>query len=651
VICNRTLKPDPQRIEAILNYPPLRNQKQLRKFLGLCKFHQQFIVSYAEYVAPLLSLLRKGNKWIWTSTFQSTFECLREKFANSIHLVQPDVSRDYIINSDASKVVIAAVLMQNDQAGNTNIVSTASRVLTQTEQRYTTCELELLAIVFALHRFRRYIYGHKVILNTDNKALTFLQKCVVTSNRVARWVMEIEQYDVEIRHIRGVDNGLADLFSRNPAQLSATEISKLKNPDQNMVQSIQLGIDDSVKRELKKLATLQDTDPRIQSIKESLQSHSTGGTKHILNNGVLYCKGDREGLIWKAMLPECLERKVMRFVHTSLGHLGNDKCYAEIHHVFHLKNFARKLRKFIATCDVCQRTKHLNRAYNVEENHHLPKRPGELCAVDIYGSLPTSRGNVRYIFVCYDVFSKYVKLYPLKSATTKACLNKLQNHYFVNVVKPRMILSDNGSQFRSPLWQTKLEENDVTTRFSPIRHPQSNPSERVMRELSKFFRIYCHNNHKRWAELIPHIEEWLNKTVASSTGYSPVELMFGDKRPGIFEKLLPQLKENMAGTEALEAKLERAFARIRRKAAERDRRGKKGNTNWNPCVNDRALVRSQNQSDAVNGVIDKFMHLYAGPYTTNRILPHSTYELVDDQGKLRGEFNKKQLRPYKTEGC
>jgi hypothetical protein len=404
VICNRTLKPDPQRIEAILNYPPPRNQKQLRKFLGVCNFHQQFIVSYAEYVAPLLSLLRKGNKWIWTSTFQSTFECLREKFANSAHLVQPDDSRDYIINSDASKIAIAAVLMQKDHAGNTNIVSTASRVLTQTEQRYTTCELELLATVFALQRFRRYIYGHKVILNTDNKALTFLQKCVVTSNRVARWVMEIEQYDIEIRHIRGVDNGLADLFSRNPAQLSATEISKLKNPDQIMVHSIQLGIDDSVKRELKKLATLQDTDPRIQSLKERLQSHSTGGTKHLLNNGVLYCKGDKEGLIWKAMLPECLERKVMRFVHTSLGHLGNDKCYAEIHHVFHLKNLARKLRKFIATCDVCQRTKHLNRAYNVEERHHLPKRPGD-CVLLIFMVVYQRQGETSDIFLCVTMCS------------------------------------------------------------------------------------------------------------------------------------------------------------------------------------------------------------------------------------------------------
>jgi len=107
------------------------------------------------------------------------------------------------------------------------------------------------------------------------------------------------------------------------------------------------------------------------------------------------------------MLPKCLEHKVMLFVHTSLGHLGSGKCNAEIKGAFHLWGLSRKLRKFIAACDLCQRTKHMNRAYNVEARHQLPQRPGELCAVHLHGNLPTSRNNVRYIFVCYDVFSKY----------------------------------------------------------------------------------------------------------------------------------------------------------------------------------------------------------------------------------------------------
>ena len=104
--------------------------------------------------------------------------------------------------------------------------------------------------------------------------------------------------------------------------------------------------------------------------------------------------------------------------------------------MFHVRNLGRKLRKFIAYCDVCQRCKHPNRSFTVEERHHLPEKPGDVCAI---GSLPTSRGGVRYILVCHDVFSRYIKLYPLKSATTKACLNKLIKKYFGDVIKPKYI--------------------------------------------------------------------------------------------------------------------------------------------------------------------------------------------------------------------
>jgi len=99
-----------------------------------------------------------------------------------------------------------------------------------------------------------------------------------------------------------------------------------------------------------------------------------------------------------------------------------------------------------------------------------------------------------------------------------------------------------------------------------------------MRELSKFFGIYCHDNHKKWAELLPHIEGWLNKTVASSTGYSPLELMFGDRKPSIFDNMLPELKQDTSNFEDLGTQLERTFSRIKRKVAERERRRKKGNT-------------------------------------------------------------------------
>jgi len=85
---------------------------------------------------------------------QEAFVTLKHKFANTIHLVHPDENLPYIINTDASAKTIGAVLLQEDLEGNTNIMSTASRVLSPTEQRYTTCEQELLGIIFALKKFR-----------------------------------------------------------------------------------------------------------------------------------------------------------------------------------------------------------------------------------------------------------------------------------------------------------------------------------------------------------------------------------------------------------------------------------------------------------------------------------------------------------------
>jgi hypothetical protein len=633
-----------------MRYPVPKNQRQLRKFLGICNFHQQFILNYSSYVEPLFALLRKGNKWQWTDALQQAFETLRAKFAHSIQLIHPDEQKGWIINSDASGRAIGAVLLQDKDDGGFNIVSTASRVLNQIEQRYTTCEKELLAIVYALQRFRIYIYGRKVTLFTDNKALSFLHRCVITSNRVARWMVQIQEYDVEIRHIRGVQNHLADILSRNPTGMTDEQTRDLTRPDQVIVHHIQVYEDKNLKKELKALAKLQDTDEKLDVIKRRVtKCQYTDQAQFVLQDKVLYCRGEKTGQRYKAMLPSCLEQKIFKFVHFTLGHSGVDKCMEEIKYMFHVRNLGRKLRKFIAYCDVCQRCKHPNRSFTVEERHHLPEKPGDVCAIDIYGSLPTSRGGVRYILVCHDVFSRYIKLYPLKSATTKVCLNKLINKYFGDVIKPKCILSDNATQFRSPSWSKQLQQQGVDIRFAPIRHPESNPSERCMRELSKFCRIYCSENHRKWAEMLPHIENWMNNSVCSSTGYTPSELIYGTERPNVFRKIVPKESWPDQEKEEIEVKIRKAYVKMKKRALAREKRYKRGNSEWKPELNEMVLVKTQPISDAVRGITSKFVHLFQGPYRISKILGHFAYELQDEQGKVRGEFNKKQLKQYKEE--
>jgi transposase InsO family protein len=93
---------------------------------------------------------------------------------------------------------------------------------------------------------------------------------------------------------------------------------------------------------------------------------------------------------------------------------------------------------------------------------------------------------VKYIFVFLDAFLEFIKLCHLKAVTSNSCLNKLVNDYFVNDIVPKSILSDNTMQFRSPQWAEHLRRHCVEVRFSLVRHPESNPSERFMQEISKF---------------------------------------------------------------------------------------------------------------------------------------------------------------------
>jgi len=217
-------------------------------------------------------------------------------------------------------------------------------------------------------------------------------------------LLAIQQYDIEICHIKGASNVLADILSRYPSELSVAEARELSRPGTIMVHAIDLKVDNSVCKDLKNLGKLQNTDPRLKGLKDKVtEDTSPLGAKFRLKDDILFCRRHSTDT-WKAMLPSCLEQKVIEYVHASLGHLGVDKCMNQIGQSLHMKNLRRKIRKFIACCDLCQRAKHPTQSYTIEEKHHLPTKPGDLCAIELYGGLPTSRSGVKYILVCTTSF-------------------------------------------------------------------------------------------------------------------------------------------------------------------------------------------------------------------------------------------------------
>jgi transposase InsO family protein len=218
--------------------------------------------------------------------------------------------------------------------------------------------------------------------------------------------------------------------------------------------------------------------------------------RFLVHENLLYTVDSRGGTPWKMVVHRELEEKLITYVHLEKGHAGTDKCVRSINAMFHLKNLGRKTRKLLALCEVCQKVKFPNWKYDVETRPHLPERKGQLVSVDFYGPVPSGRGGVRYLFVCLNVFTKFIKLYTLKSATTKACLQKIADDYVPHVVKPETILSDHGTQYTSRKWIDGLNELGIDVRFTPIGNPQSNPVERFTREIEKACHIYCEKNQK-----------------------------------------------------------------------------------------------------------------------------------------------------------
>ena len=144
----------------------------------------------------------------------------------------------------------------------------------------------------------------------------------------------------------------------------------------------------------------------------------------------------------------CLRsNEIIKIVHEKLGHPGVFKTFSYLRHYYYWHSMHRDVKKFIISCDLCQRVEHMTIA--MEEEYHLvtTDRPKELIAVDFYGPLPCGRGGVQYIFVILDTFSKDVKLFPMKSATANMALKKMIEYYIPECGKPNRVLTDNGTRF------------------------------------------------------------------------------------------------------------------------------------------------------------------------------------------------------------
>lgn len=524
------IKPNPDKVRVIKESKPPKDKTQLKSFLGLCSFYRKFIKNFGEIAKPL-NAVSSSEKFCWGTEQQKAWEELKNIITSDKILIYPNFEKPFIIVTDASKYALGGVLTQKHE-GTQKPIMYISRNLSKSELNYSVYELELLAIIFALKKFRPYIYGQKVIVQTDHKPLIWLSKTSKRelNGRLARWIVTMLDFDIEIEYIPGKINKVADFLSR-------TEIDTVEKI-YNIYQELPINKDVIIKKQKED----EEITKIIQKVKEGNDpkwptSSPINKINFKINKNILTVKINDNELI---IVPKSLREQIIYEIHRDKFyiHPGRDETCRLIKQKYYWPQMASQVNNVITNCTSCIKNKPVTRKPKAQS---LPCVRGhgiwELIHMDLIGPITaTTQGNY-YIMVVVDSFSKYTKLVPLKQKTSNEVAYKFHYEIICQLGVPQYIVSDNGKEFINSVMTQLTNYWKIKHIHTSSYHPQANGKvERVNRDLCTKLKILSEEMSENWDIILPQVELALNIRSHRATGHTPFYLMFG-RTPNIPNKL------------------------------------------------------------------------------------------------------------------
>ena len=218
VVGSGVLRPDESKTEKILQVSTPTTKKQVRSLLGLLSFYRRYIPGFASVAAPLTDLTKEGGRSCrsihWTPDCASALQEIQDILSRKPVLLLPRLDLPFVLQTDASSTGLGAVLLQEFE-DSLHPVCFASRKLLDREKRYSTIERECLAIVWAVHKFVRFLWGVRFVLQTDHRPLTYLRTSNFKNSRIMRWALSLQEFSFEVLPVSGQANVFADLLSRS----------------------------------------------------------------------------------------------------------------------------------------------------------------------------------------------------------------------------------------------------------------------------------------------------------------------------------------------------------------------------------------------------------------------------------------------------
>ena len=461
ILSDTGVHPDPEKVKAITQMPQPTDVKSLQRFLGMVNYLSKFIKLQSTLTASLRELLHKDKEFQWNENHSKALDEVKAAVANITTLQFYDVTKPVTITADVSQSGLGCALLQDGKP-----IHFASRALTSTESNMAQIQKELLAIVFATKKFRHYIYGKQVTVETDHKPLvTILNRPLSDAPAsLQKMLLKLQSYDLNLVHKSTTQMQISDTLSR--AYLRDED-------DSDMAEEFEvLCVTKVTQSKMDKIREATKQDKMLQTLITKIQHGWPDSSQDVSKNLRPYFPFRHElivedGIIFKAnriVIPFNMRNDILEQLH--YPHVGVEATIRRAKECVFWDKIQDDIKTWADACQTCASHKPYQRKEKLT-SLPVPNFPWQIVATDVF------EWHGKQYLLTTDSYSGWFEVDELPSLRSTTIIAKLKQH-FSRFGIPATLLSDSAPNLTSQEFKQFCREWDIEHQTSSPEYHQAN---------------------------------------------------------------------------------------------------------------------------------------------------------------------------------